>query len=74
MPKRVTNGGAHLLGSAPGHHGSEETSQRSRAVCHTVSRLTGLVIESQIFRTVSVCFNSRKGFFFFFSFAIVTVI
>ena len=27
-PKRVTSGGAHLRGLAPGQHSSEETSQR----------------------------------------------
>ena len=31
-PKRVTSGGAHLRGLAPGLHSSEETSQRWRAV------------------------------------------
>ena len=35
-PKRVTSGGAHLRGLAPGVHSSEETSQRWRAVGNTV--------------------------------------
>ena len=35
-PKRVTSGGAHLRGLAPGLHSSEETSQRWRAVGDTV--------------------------------------
>ena len=36
-PKRVTSGGVHLHGLAPGLHGSEETSQWWRAVSDTVS-------------------------------------
>ena len=39
-PKRVTSGGAHLRGLAPGQHSSEETSQRWRADIDTVFRLT----------------------------------
>ena len=35
-PKRVTSGGTHLRGLAPGRHSSEETSQRWRAVGDTV--------------------------------------
>ena len=35
-PKRVTSGGAHLRGLAPGLHSSEKTSQRWRAVGDTV--------------------------------------
>ena len=35
-PKRVTSGGAHLRGLAPGLHSSEGTSQRWRAVGVTV--------------------------------------
>ena len=35
-PKRVTSGGAHLRGLAPGQHSSEETSQRWRVVGDTV--------------------------------------
>ena len=31
-PKRVTSGGAHLRGLAPGQHSTEETSQRWRVV------------------------------------------
>ena len=36
-PKRVTSGGAHLRGSVPGQHSSEETSQRCRVIGDTVS-------------------------------------
>ena len=36
-PKRVTCGGAHFCGLAPGQHISEETPQRWRAVGDTVS-------------------------------------
>ena len=39
-PKRVTNGGNHLRGLAPGQHSSEETSQRWRAVGNSVSKWT----------------------------------
>ena len=35
-PKRVTSCGAHLRGSAPGLHSSEETSQRWRVVGDTM--------------------------------------
>ena len=35
-PKRVTSGGAHLCGLAPGLHSSEETSQWWLAVGDTV--------------------------------------
>ena len=35
-PKRVTSGGAHLRGLAPGLHSSEGTSQRWQTVDHTV--------------------------------------
>ena len=35
-PKRVTSGGAHLCGLAPGQHSSEETSQRWQVVGDTV--------------------------------------
>ena len=40
MSKRVTSGGVHLRGLAPGQHSSEETSQRWRVVGDTVSDLT----------------------------------
>ena len=36
-PERVTSGGAHLRGLAPGQHSSEVTSQRGRVVGDTVS-------------------------------------
>ena len=49
-PKRVTSGGAHLRGLAPGLHNSEETSQLWR---HCVD-LTGPGIEPQTSRTDSV--------------------
>ena len=52
-PKRVTSGGAHLRGLAPGQHSSEETSQRRRVVGDTVN-LTGPRIEPQTSRTDSV--------------------
>ena len=53
-PKRVTSGGAHLCGLAPGLHSSEETSQRWRAVGDTVADLTGPRIEPQTSRSESV--------------------
>ena len=53
---RVTSGGVHLRGLAPGQHSSEETSQRWRVVGDTVScvDLTGPGIEPQTYRTDSV--------------------
>ena len=36
-PKRVTSGGAHLRGLAPGLHSSEEALQRWQTVGNTVS-------------------------------------
>ena len=39
-PKRITSGGIHLRGLAPGQHSSEDTSQRWRAVGDTVSDST----------------------------------
>ena len=50
-PKRVTSGGIHLRGLAPGQHSSKETSQWWRAVGDTVSDLTGQRIELEIPRT-----------------------
>ena len=44
-PKRVTIGGIHLRGLAPGQHSSEETSQRWRVVGDTLFDLTGPGIE-----------------------------
>ena len=44
-PKRVTSGGVHLCGLAPGLHSSKETSQRWRAIGHTEFVLTGPEIE-----------------------------
>ena len=38
--KRVTSGGVHLRGLAPGQHSSEETSQRTGAAGNTASDLT----------------------------------
>ena len=52
-PKRVTNGGAHLRGLAPGQHSSEETSQRWRAVGGTLSALTSPEINPMTFRVDS---------------------
>ena len=46
-PKRVTGGGGHLSGLAPGQHSSEEISQRWRAVGNTVYDLTGPGMEPQ---------------------------
>ena len=48
--KRVTSGGVHLRGSAPGQHCFEEALQWWRAVGDTASVLTGPVIESQASR------------------------
>ena len=45
-PKRVTSG-APLHSLAPGHHSSEETTQRWRAIGDTASDLTVLGIELQ---------------------------
>ena len=44
-PKRVTSGGAHLRGLAPGQCSSGKTSQRWQVVGDTVSDLTGPGIE-----------------------------
>ena len=52
-PKRVTSGGAHLCGLAPGQHSSEETSQWLRAIRDTVSDLTDSRFEPQTFHTDS---------------------
>ena len=52
-PKRVTSGGAHLRGLAPGQHSSEETSRRWWAIDDTVSDLTSLGIEPQTSRSDS---------------------
>ena len=51
--KRVTSGGIHLHGFAPGQHSSEETTQRWRAVVEAVSNLTVTGIEPQTSRTDS---------------------
>ena len=51
MPKRVTSGGVHLRGLAPGQHSFEETSQRWRVVGDTASDLTGPGREPQTSRT-----------------------
>ena len=48
MPKRVTSGGAHLCGSAPGQHCSAETPQQWRYQ----SDFTGLGIEPETYRTL----------------------
>ena len=50
MSKRVTSGGAHLRGLAPGQSSSKETWQRWRAVGDTVSDLTAPGITLQTFR------------------------
>ena len=55
--KRVASGEIHLRDLAPGQHSSEETSQRWRAEGGTVSDLTGLGIEPQIYSADSDVFN-----------------
>ena len=54
---RVTNGGAHLRGLAPGQYSSEETSQRWQAVGDAVSDSTGWRIEPMTSRADSDAFN-----------------
>ena len=49
--------GAHLRGLAPGQHGSEDASQRWRAIDGTVSDFSGLGIEPQASRTGSHVLN-----------------
>ena len=44
-PKRVTSGGAHLRGIAPGQHSSEKTLQQWQIVNDSVIDLTKLEIE-----------------------------
>ena len=57
-PMRVTSGGTHLRGLAPGQHSSEETSQRRRAADDALSNLTDPEIKPQIiFRANSDVFN-----------------
>ena len=51
--KRVTNGGTHLRGLAPGLHSTEETSQRCRGMGDTASNLTDQEIEVQTSRAAS---------------------
>ena len=52
-PKRVTSGGTHLRGLAPGQHSSKKRTQRWRVVGDAVSDLTNPGIESQTSRTDS---------------------
>ena len=52
------SGGARPRSLAPGQRNSEETSQRWRAVGHSVSDLTGLGIEPQNFRIDNDIFNN----------------
>ena len=54
---RVTSDGDRLGGFAHGQHSSEETSGQRRAVADIASDLTGQEIETQIFRTDSVCLS-----------------
>ena len=54
----VASGGVRPRVLALGQHRSEETSQRWRAVGYTVSDLTGLGIEPQIFRIDSDICNT----------------
>ena len=56
-PKRVTSGGAHFAGLAPGQHSYHKTSQRLGGVSDTVSDVTGLGIESKSFRANSNVFS-----------------
>ena len=51
MPKRVTSGGAHLRGLAPGQRSSHERSERWGAFGDTVSDLNGSGIEPQTSHT-----------------------
>ena len=60
--KRVTNGGVHLRGVAPGQHISKETSQRWRSIGCTVSNLTGPKIEPLTSRAKNKVFNSCANF------------
>ena len=54
----VASGGVRPRVLTLGEHRSEETSQRWRAVIYTVSDLTGLGIEPQIFRIDSDIYNT----------------
>ena len=63
-PKRVTSGGAHVPGLAPGQHSSEETSQRWRAV--GCADLTGPGIEPQTSRTEGVGLATELLFYYLF--------
>ena len=56
-PKRVTSGGAHLRGSAPRQHNSEETSRRWRAVGDTAFAQPGPGIELTTSSADSNVFN-----------------
>ena len=67
-PKRVTSGGVHLSGLAPGQHSSEETSQRWRAGDDNVSCLTGQGIKPQTRHTDSACLTTELTGRFFWSF------
>ena len=58
-PQRVTSGGIHLRGLAPGQHSSEETSQRWRVIGNAVSDLTSPVIDPQISRTDTTVLNQQ---------------
>ena len=55
MLKRVTSGEARLHGLAPGQHSSEETSQWWRTFSRHCADLTGPGIETQSYRTDSMC-------------------
>ena len=61
---RVTGGGAHQRGLAPGLNSSEETSPPWRAVGDTVCDLTGSGIAHKISRTLTgrliLCFSSKN--------------
>ena len=56
-PKRVTSGGAHLRGLAPGQQSCDEKLQPWRAVGETMFGLTGSEIETKTYRIDSNVFN-----------------
>ena len=53
-PKRVTSGGAHLRGLAPGQYSFEETSERWRVIGDTASDLPGPGNRTPTSRTDSI--------------------
>ena len=70
-PTRVTSGGAHLRGLAPGLHNLEATSQRWRAVGDTVSDLIGLgkkprtsQVKSNFYHSATPSCSALNDFYF----------